>query len=186
MRDRQRSKGHTPAHLQAVDGVVAQRNLDVRLAAPQHDAHAARHLAQRRALQPRLDEARRVLVAVALQRHLRDANNKGAQRRRRVDARSVDARWAGRQMHPRQPCLSPIPPRPPALPFQHRPAPRAPLRTFMMGVEMFLAALMISLMRGTPSVTFMLATPAKWNVFSVICVPGSPAQVERGGRWAWV
>ncbi len=41
-------------------------------------------------------------------------------------------------------------------------------RTFMMGVEMFLAALMISLMRGTPSVTFMDATPAKWNVFSVI------------------
>lgn len=38
----------------------------------------------------------------------------------------------------------------------------------MMGVEMFLAALMISLMRGTPSVTFMDATPAKWNVFSVI------------------
>mmetsp|Transcript_25747 Transcript_25747/g.65467 ORF Transcript_25747/g.65467 Transcript_25747/m.65467 type:complete len:502 (-) Transcript_25747:932-2437(-) len=46
--------------------------------------------------------------------------------------------------------------------------------TFMMGVEMFLAALMISLMRGTPSVTFMDATPAKWNVLSVICVPGSP------------
>lgn len=45
----------------------------------------------------------------------------------------------------------------------------------MMGVEMFLAALMISLMRGTPSVTFMDATPAKWNVFSVIWVPGSPA-----------
>ncbi len=33
--------------------------------------------------------------------------------------------------------------------------------TVMMGVEMFLAALMISLIRGTPSVTFMLATPAK-------------------------
>jgi hypothetical protein len=30
--------------------------------------------------------------------------------------------------------------------------------------------LMISLMRGTPRVTFMDATPAKWNVFSVICV----------------
>ncbi len=39
---------------------------------------------------------------------------------------------------------------------------------------MFLEALMISLMRGTPCVMFMLATPAKWNVFSVICVPGSP------------
>lgn len=44
----------------------------------------------------------------------------------------------------------------------------------MTGVEMFLEALMISLMRGTPCVMFMLATPAKWNVFSVICVPGSP------------
>jgi hypothetical protein len=44
----------------------------------------------------------------------------------------------------------------------------------MMGVEMFLAALMISLMRGTPRVMFMAATPAKWKVFSVICVPGSP------------
>ena len=42
------------------------------------------------------------------------------------------------------------------------------------GREMFLEALMISLMRGTPCVMFMLATPAKWNVFSVICVPGSP------------
>mmetsp|Transcript_34980 Transcript_34980/g.88120 ORF Transcript_34980/g.88120 Transcript_34980/m.88120 type:complete len:255 (-) Transcript_34980:2564-3328(-) len=46
--------------------------------------------------------------------------------------------------------------------------------TFMMGVLMFLAPLIISLMRGTPRVTFMLATPAKWNVLSVICVPGSP------------
>ena len=46
--------------------------------------------------------------------------------------------------------------------------------TEMIGVEIFLEALMISLMRGTPSVTFMAATPAKWNVFSVICVPGSP------------
>lgn len=27
---------------------------------------------------------------------------------------------------------------------------------------------------GTPCVMFMLATPAKWNVFNVICVPGSP------------
>ena len=52
----------------------------------------------------------------------------------------------------------------------------------MSGVEMFLAALMISLMRGTPSVTFMLATPAKWNVLSVICVPGSPAGGGAGGR----
>jgi len=44
----------------------------------------------------------------------------------------------------------------------------------MIGVEIFLAALMISLMRGTPSVMFIEATPAKWNVLSVICVPGSP------------
>ena len=44
----------------------------------------------------------------------------------------------------------------------------------MIGVLMTLAALMISLIRGTPSVTFMDATPAKWKVLSVICVPGSP------------
>ena len=47
-------------------------------------------------------------------------------------------------------------------------------RTLMMGVATLLAALMISLMRGTPAVMFMLATPAKWKVLSVICVPGSP------------
>lgn len=46
----------------------------------------------------------------------------------------------------------------------------------MMGVEMTREAFMISLMRGTPSVTFMLATPAKWNVLSVICVAGSPME----------
>lgn len=39
---------------------------------------------------------------------------------------------------------------------------------------MFLEALMISLMRGTPRVIFIDATPAKWKVFSVIWVPGSP------------
>lgn len=44
----------------------------------------------------------------------------------------------------------------------------------MMGVLIFLAALIISLIRGTPSVTFIDATPAKWKVFKVICVPGSP------------
>ena len=44
----------------------------------------------------------------------------------------------------------------------------------IIGVLMTLAALMISLIRGTPSVTFMDATPAKWKVLSVICVPGSP------------
>ena len=33
--------------------------------------------------------------------------------------------------------------------------------TRIMGVEMFFEALMISLMRGTPSVTFIDATPAK-------------------------
>ena len=46
----------------------------------------------------------------------------------------------------------------------------------MIGVEIFFDAFMISLMRGTPSVTFMLATPAKWNVLSVICVAGSPRE----------
>lgn len=44
----------------------------------------------------------------------------------------------------------------------------------IIGVLMALAALIISLIRGTPRVTFMDATPAKWNVFNVICVPGSP------------
>ena len=44
----------------------------------------------------------------------------------------------------------------------------------MIGVLIFLDALMISLIRGTPRVMFIDATPAKWNVFSVICVPGSP------------
>jgi len=39
---------------------------------------------------------------------------------------------------------------------------------------MTFAAFMISLIRGTPRVTFIDATPAKWNVFKVICVPGSP------------
>lgn len=44
----------------------------------------------------------------------------------------------------------------------------------IIGVLMTLAALIISLIRGTPRVTFMEATPAKWKVFKVICVPGSP------------
>ena len=42
------------------------------------------------------------------------------------------------------------------------------------GVLMFFAMLMISVSRGTPSVTFFADTPAKWKVFSVICVVGSP------------
>ena len=33
---------------------------------------------------------------------------------------------------------------------------------------------MSSLRRGTPSVTFLAETPAKWKVFKVICVAGSP------------
>lgn len=37
-----------------------------------------------------------------------------------------------------------------------------------------LAALTISLILGTPRVMFMVATPAKWKVFRVICVAGSP------------
>ncbi len=44
----------------------------------------------------------------------------------------------------------------------------------MIGVLIFLEALIISLIRGTPCVMLMPATPAKWNVFRVICVPGSP------------
>lgn len=44
----------------------------------------------------------------------------------------------------------------------------------MTGVLIFLEELMISLIRGTPCVMLMPATPAKWKVFRVICVPGSP------------
>eukprot|EP00659_Diplonema_papillatum_P008560 gene8559-biopygen8548 len=44
----------------------------------------------------------------------------------------------------------------------------------MIGVLIVFDALMISLIRGTPCVMLMDATPAKWNVFRVICVPGSP------------
>nr|GMD65678.1 hypothetical protein Iba_chr12cCG7690 [Ipomoea batatas] len=44
----------------------------------------------------------------------------------------------------------------------------------IIGVLIFLAAFMISLMRGTPTRILMLATPAKWKVFNVIWVPGSP------------
>jgi hypothetical protein len=44
----------------------------------------------------------------------------------------------------------------------------------MLGVLIFLATLMISLSLGTPSVTFLADTPAKWKVFRVIYVAGSP------------
>lgn len=44
----------------------------------------------------------------------------------------------------------------------------------IIGVLITFAALIISLIRGTPNVTFIEATPAKWKVFNVICVPGSP------------
>lgn len=56
---------------------------------------------------------------------------------------------------------------------------------------MFLEALIISLIRGTPRVMFMDATPAKWKVFRVIWVPGSPMlwahrapTAEPGSIWA--
>lgn len=39
----------------------------------------------------------------------------------------------------------------------------------------FFEMLMISFRRGTPRVTFFDDTPAKWNVFSVIWVAGSPS-----------
>ena len=56
---------------------------------------------------------------------------------------------------------------------------RSPARSFRSatvsdGVLIFLAMLMSSLRRGTPSVTFLAETPAKWKVFKVICVAGSP------------
>jgi len=40
---------------------------------------------------------------------------------------------------------------------------------------MFFETLIISLSLGTPSVTFLAETPAKWNVFKVIWVAGSPS-----------
>ena len=39
---------------------------------------------------------------------------------------------------------------------------------------MFFAMFITSLSLGTPKVTFLLETPAKWKVFKVICVAGSP------------
>jgi hypothetical protein len=38
----------------------------------------------------------------------------------------------------------------------------------MIGVLISLVALIISLILGTPKVTFIEATPAKWKVFKVI------------------
>lgn len=51
-----------------------------------------------------------------------------------------------------------------------------PLISFivMIGVVIFLVLLIISLMRGTPWVIFILEIPAKWKVFRVIWVAGSP------------
>ena len=42
------------------------------------------------------------------------------------------------------------------------------------GVLTFEEALMSSSKRGSPKVTFFALFPALWNVFSVICVVGSP------------
>lgn len=44
----------------------------------------------------------------------------------------------------------------------------------MFGVLIFLEASSNYCRRGTPNVTFLSATPAKWKVFNVICVVGSP------------
>ena len=38
----------------------------------------------------------------------------------------------------------------------------------MIGVLIYSVAFMISFILGTPKVTFILATPAKWKVLSVI------------------
>jgi len=42
------------------------------------------------------------------------------------------------------------------------------------GVLIFFVKFKISFNLGTPNVTFLLLTPAKWKVFRVICVAGSP------------
>src|SRR5690242_12485816 len=55
----------------------------------------------------------------------------------------------------------------------------------MTGVEMVDEALMISLIRGTPCVMDIPATPAKWKVFSVIWVPGSPIDCAPIAPTAW-
>ncbi len=47
---------------------------------------------------------------------------------------------------------------------------------------MFLAMLMISVRRGTPSVTFLALTPAKWKVLRVICA-GVRGAGRQGGVW---
>lgn len=44
----------------------------------------------------------------------------------------------------------------------------------MLGVLIFFDASSNYWRRGTPNVTFLSATPAKWNVFNVIWVVGSP------------
>lgn len=44
----------------------------------------------------------------------------------------------------------------------------------MLGVLIFFEASSNYCRRGTPNVTFLSATPAKWKVLSVICVVGSP------------
>ncbi len=52
-----------------------------------------------------------------------------------------------------------------------------------------MVAFIISLILGTPKVTFIEATPAKWNVFKVIYVPGSPidyAQIAPTDSPAWI
>ena len=52
----------------------------------------------------------------------------------------------------------------------------APVRkTVREGALGFLLILIISFNLGTPKVTFFDDTPAKWKVFSVICVAGSPS-----------
>mmetsp|Transcript_57261 Transcript_57261/g.167581 ORF Transcript_57261/g.167581 Transcript_57261/m.167581 type:complete len:270 (-) Transcript_57261:1574-2383(-) len=53
--------------------------------------------------------------------------------------------------------------------------PRFPLRKMARdGVFTAFATLISSFSLGTPSVTFLAPTPAKWKVFRVICVAGSP------------
>ena len=67
------------------------------------------------------------------------------------------------------------------------------MKIFIEGVLIFLATFNISFNLGTPSVTLCAEFPAKWNVFNVIWVVGSPndyAQiiptVSPGWTWALV
>ena len=164
-------------HLQCVDRLHVQPDADEGLARhptarPMHprledNLDGAGHLAKDCALKSALDDPCCLDIIVYGQSHLMTASGGGGEQRE-------DASVCGQiiwLISPHRRCLI--------------------FFTFMIGVLMFFAPLMISLIRGTPRVTFILATPAKWKVLRVIWVPGSPmdwaptaptVEPEDGGR----